>query len=301
MKTITTFVTFLFPSFLCLAQFTNCKVADVDTRLPLYYATVYYGKQPTVTFSDSLGNFFVQSEILEQADSVRIEFIGYESLIITSKSIIEGKEFFLKKKNFILQDAVVKNCSEYKEKEIDYRYAKMKAHFTAFAQSISYLGYYNNRENITGYVSQIKFHVQNVPFIHQNLLIPLRLRWYKWNGEALMPGQELTDTSLLIYAYKKGWNTILIPDKTIYFGEDGIVMGIEFLYPSSLQKQAALITDFKKRNAYLNQFALHIGMVNDKTKSEGFTKLKDTIRRFCFTDLIFIKPALNLTIKVCTK
>ncbi|MDE3145241.1 MAG: carboxypeptidase-like regulatory domain-containing protein, partial [Bacteroidota bacterium] len=68
-------------SFSGKSQFINCKVQDAETKQPLYYATVYYGKQPAITFSDSTGNFFVRPEILNEKDSIKIEFIGYKTLV----------------------------------------------------------------------------------------------------------------------------------------------------------------------------------------------------------------------------
>jgi len=82
------------------SQFISCKLQDAETKQPLYYATIYYGKQPAITFSDSAGNFFVRTEILNEKDNVKIEFIGYSALIISTQEIIEGRMFFLHKSSF---------------------------------------------------------------------------------------------------------------------------------------------------------------------------------------------------------
>jgi hypothetical protein len=50
-----------------------------------------------------------------------------------------------------------------------------------------------------------------------NLQIPIRLHWYEWNNDLRMPGKELTDSNIIVYPYKSGWNDFELPDKTIEF------------------------------------------------------------------------------------
>jgi hypothetical protein len=236
MKNILSVCFFLFP-LICFSQFINCKVLDAETKLPLYFATIYYGKQPTITFSDSAGNFFVRQEVLKEKDSVKIEFIGYKTLIFSIYEIAEGKTFYLLKSNNNLQEVVIKNCKEYVAKVVDYGYKKMDSYWTVSPDfKGEFIAYYPNPNNLTGYIDEIELKTISFSLIPQNFSIPLRLHWYAWNSEKNIPGRELTDTSILVFAYKHGRNRIKIPANKIYFDAGGIVIGLEFLFPSEIEK-----------------------------------------------------------------
>jgi hypothetical protein len=109
-------------SFICLvfycvtnAQTIQCKVLDADDNKPLYFSTITYGKDAKVTFSDSLGNFYLHKEILITADSVTIDFVGYASSKIASKHIIPNQPYFLIGNKQTLEEVVVKDCKDYEE------------------------------------------------------------------------------------------------------------------------------------------------------------------------------------------
>lgn len=283
------------------AQFINCKVQDAETKQPLYYATVYYGNQPAITFSDSTGNFFMRPEILKEKDSIKIEFIGYKTLIVSNKELIESKIFYLHKSRNNLKDVVIKNCKEYEEKEIDYEYSiKQGNHYSAVPKArMIFIGKYDNKTNETGYVTEIKFHVNSFPLVHIDYSLPLRIRWYSWDEFNQKPLKELTDTNLIVYANKRRWSKIAIPDKCLYFDQNGIVIGIEFLYPSNLEKEYFSIANSKEINKWTSKHELSVGMGNCKD-NEGFIQFKNSLFiNFKSFNQQPLKPALNFKIKTC--
>jgi len=286
--------------FISNAQYINCRVTDAETNQPLYYATIYYGKQPAITFSDSLGNFFIRPEVLKEKDSVTIEFIGYKTLTVFNKEIAENKIFNLYKSSNHLQDVLIKNCNQYEEKIINYNYGKLDSYWTVIPNTrVSYLSYYPNNEEQEGYVTQILFHTPS-SFLHkQDFSTPLRIRWYEWDSITQLPGKELTTTSIVVNAYKNGINKISITDKTLFFGKEGIVIGIEFLYPQKLEKEYYQLTTEKERFEWTLKYEWSIGTIINKNSCEGFVQTNTNgIRRF-ITAKGFLKIALQFKINAC--
>jgi hypothetical protein len=285
------------------AQFINCKVQDAETKQPLYYATVYYGKQPAITFSDSTGNFFVRSEILKEKDSIKIEFIGYKTLFISIKEITENKTFYLQKSSNNLKEVVVKNCNEYEEKEIDAdAKPKLGDHYSISPGGrIIFIGLYTSKEKISGYITALKFHVNSFPLLHENFDVKLRIRWYKWDDIHQMPSSELTDTNIIIQAYKRGWNKINIPDRVIPFEEIGVVIGVEFLYPTVMEKEFFQLKSSDERNKWMNRNTLSIGRVICNNSNETFCKMgaNPISSQNLFMQNKNLKIALDFTIKTC--
>ena len=302
MKNIVAITFFLIP-LASFSQFINCKVQDAETKQPLYYATIYYGKQTAITFTDSTGNFFIRSEILNEKDSIKIEFIGYSTLTVSSQEIIEGSLFRLHKSSFSLQEIVVSNCSQYQEREIESN-LKMKLgnHYSAgpFSRTV-YIGKYENEKQPTGFISKINFHVNTFPLVHENFDILIRIHWYLWDAIKEMPGKELTDTNIILKAYKRGWNRINIPDRSIYFDNYGVAIGIEFLYPSTLEKEYYQIKTEKERNKWMIQNMISVGMFSCENKHEGFIKLLTAGEPFFLPNPMvdILKPGLNFTIRTC--
>ena len=289
-------------SVVCHAQFIDCKVLDADTKQPLYYATIYYNHQKLITFSDSAGNFFFQKDFLKDNDSTKIEFIGYQTSCFSNNEIAENKIFYLHKKTNALQDLVVKNCKEYEEKEIDYNYVKMDSYWTCSPIfNGEFISHFQNQNNITGYITAIK--LQTPPFVlsSQNFSIPLLLHWYEWDSIKKVPGKELTDTNILIFAYKHGKNKIEIPDKKIYFDSNGIVIGLQFVYPSELEKKFLQLNTHDEIQKFRDKNVWSFGVVENaddysifKVKIKGdiyFNPLKRNNKN--------LKPALNFTVKTC--
>jgi len=122
-----------------------------------------------------------------------------------------------------------------------------------------------------------------------------------WDEKNQRPGKELTDTNIIIKAYKRGWNSINIPDKSIYFDDNGVVIGIQFLYPSNLEKEYYQIKTQKERNKWMFQNMLSIGMFSCVNKHEGFNKLLTSGEPSFLPNPMgdILKPGLNFTIKTC--
>jgi CarboxypepD_reg-like domain len=161
---------FIALSFLCFsfksnAQYINCIVQDSENKNPLYYATIFYGKEQRVTFSDSSGRFFLQSNILKGGDSITIQFIGYTSKSFPTADIKEGSIFLLEKNHINLQEVIVTNCGEYIDEDITFESnIKLANHYsTSPFGRILFGGDYSISKQKMGYIQKVKFHIN--PFI----------------------------------------------------------------------------------------------------------------------------------------
>ncbi|MDE3145703.1 MAG: hypothetical protein KGL19_16255, partial [Bacteroidota bacterium] len=238
-----------------------------------------------------------------EKDSIKIEFIGYKTLVVSNKELIEGKIFYLHKSSNNLQDVVIKNCNQYEEKSIDYNYGKIDSYWTVSPGfKGEYISYYQNQNNISGYIDEIKLQTVSFSLIPQNFSIPLRLHWYEWDSVKKMPGKELTDTSILIFAYKHGRNKIHIPAKKIFFDDDGVVIGLEFLYPSEMEKLFLQLHENEERQKFVTKNQWSFGMAENNSEDLCFFKVKIK-EQIYFHELKRntknLKPALNFTIKTC--
>ncbi len=298
------FLAIIFLPLISFSQFITCKVADLNTKQPLYYATICYGNPKKITFSDSLGNFFLQATILNSIDSVQLAFIGFETISVSKQQCIEGNIFYLKRKTGELQEVLIKNCILYQNKEIDYRYEKIGSYWTCSPDYRGeFIGYYPNNASETGYIKEIELFAPSFPLIRQTFSIPLRLHWYEWDSVTQMPSKELTDTSILLYAHKHGRNKIALPEKHIYFSETGIVLGLEFLFPPAMEKEYLQLDPVKARD-WINKNTWSFGMAEDHagymTYSKSHLKSNSLIRlNLVSSNKLPLKPALNLLISVC--
>ena len=69
-------------------------VYDIFTQLPLVNASIYIPSQLTGTYSDSLGNFYIE-EIDPGIYNIEVNYTGYESEILYSVRISRSKTTYL--------------------------------------------------------------------------------------------------------------------------------------------------------------------------------------------------------------
>jgi hypothetical protein len=134
--------------------------------------------------------------------------------------------------------------------------------------------------------------------------VPVRLHWYAWDVDAHMPGKELTDTSILVYPYQKGWNDFDIPSYTIPAPKDWIVFGLEFIYaPSYKQHYDSLKTDDEKLkwlSDMQNRWSLSMEYVRNSDESGFYIVNNGTLGSYSKRyERFFIRPALKFNITVC--
>lgn len=163
---------------------------------------------------------------------------------------------------------------------------------------VKLLGYYPNSTGKEGWLTQLEFYATGVKKDDAKL----RIRWYEWSSKDQKPGKDLTDTNIVVSVLKNGWNTIQIPDKSIFIGEQGIVLGFDMIYPSSVFKLFQEIKDPIESRKFRFQYNWFLGSAIT-SKKEGFNLYNDII----LSESIFNKekniqkPALHLYIKTCSQ
>jgi hypothetical protein len=281
------------------AQFKQFYIKDKQTNEPLAYASILLIKENKVLYSDSIGKLFLEEKVIQQNDSIKIGFINYKDIIITGKSLSNSSQILLERSFHQLKDIVVGLCEQYEIYKITEKYGRIKHHNGAgFNAPTKLLGYYANNTGKEGWLSQLEFHASGV----KQPDAKIRIRWYEWDDKNQLPGKDLTDTNIIVSVRKNGWNTINIPDKTIYIDEKGIVLGFDMIYSSSIIKTFKEIIDTIESRKFRFQYNWLLG-IDLTTKKEGFVLYKDTELRGMnfFADKQYHKPAIHLYIKTCAK
>jgi hypothetical protein len=283
------------------AQEINCKVVDSFTGRPLAYATISYQQAKEVAYSDSSGYFSLPKNLTAQNDSLIIQYLGYQKFSIASDKISKNNIFKLVPFSTELATVVVSTCKSFKDYDINKRTGGVNNYIGPGPEiKIIIIGRYLNNKGKSGYVKQLQFYEG---IFNASVKVPVRLHWYKWNAAANMPGAEMTKQNIILYPYKKGWNSFDIPENSIYFSAEDIVLGLEFIYPVEFKKQFNSLTTVDRQGKWLMDMnhRWSLGMESSKDSSQ---------RTFCsinnapiesynnHTDL-YLKPALKFTIAVC--
>ena len=275
------------------AQIISCKVLDIDDNKPLAYATIIYGKEKIITLSNKDGFFYLKKLILESSDSFVLEFIGYKSLKIHS-NIKSNAQFFLQKKADELEAVIVNTCKELKEYDFSFRLRSFNKMYVG-GNTIR-ATYFENTKNHNGYLKTISIMVKQ--FHESDSCNPIRLHWYSFDKGKNMIDKELTNSSLIFYPTKNKLNTFNIPDNAIYFGKQGLILGIEFITPENIQNLDEDLTNKEIGNwKFLNSWFINYSYCDKPISflsydnSKSFVSATDENR--------FIKFLFNFSINEC--
>lgn len=279
-------------------------VTDANTGKPLPYAIIIYQHQKNFLYTDSAGRFSLSKDSLPVDDSLRIQYLGYAGLIISNSTLKEENIFSLTSVTTTLAPVTVSNCRRIKNIVLNKRTGVMKTYLGPGPETkIIIAGRYLNNKNKPGYIKQISFYDETFT---GSVNVPVRLHWYEWNEQKKMPGKELTDTGIIIYPYKKGWNNFLLPANSVYFPDEGIVFGLEFIYPVEFFQQYKSLSSANERLQWLSDMNHRWSLGMQTTKDEDQTGFY-SINNADFEEYgergrnSFIKPAIRFTIAYCVK
>ncbi len=136
--------------------------------------------------------------------------------------------------------------------------------------------------------------------------MPVRFRWYEWDTGNNRPGRELTDTNILVYPYKNGWNEFKIPANTLFCSSGGIVFGLEFIYPAEYEQHYKTIksTDEKIKwlNDMQNRWSLGMQIIRDAAQRSFYIINNKPLNEYtgrAFEE--YIRPAVKFTFTACKK
>ncbi len=294
----------LFASVHATAQQINGKVEDATTNKALPYATVLYDFARKVLYTDSLGNFSLNKDTLDPKDSIYITFLGYKKLGIAVARLSTENVFRMAEESQNLEPVVVSNCRRYKDFSINRRVGKIKEYLGPGPETkFVILGRFLASRDANGYIKQFEIYSGN---FSADIHVPVRLRWYDWDSVNNVPGKELTTSNIIVYPYRQGWNSFVLPANSIYFSDGDIVIGLEFIYPVEYVKQYKSLTTIDQKSQWLmnmnNRWSIGIQTTNDANQT-GFYQVNNfSIRKYNSRGRgLYIKPAVRFIVTKCVE
>ena len=300
----------LFPLFLLFCfqivkgQAITAKVIDASNNKPLSYAIILFQFQQKVVYTDPNGYFSLSLDSLNQKDSITVQYLGYGKLSVAIGNLNDGMVLKMIPEMLSLQPVTVSSCRNTDEHTLNKKIGRIKQYVGPGPEiRLVIISRYNNIYGTRGYVKKVSILIDEKAL---TLQVPVRLHWYEWNTDAQMPDHELTDTNLLVYPYKKGWNDFEIPDYIIPLPSDWIVFGLEFIYTPEYKKHFDTLKSSQEKLQWLNdmknRWSLGMQYVRDENETGFYMINNGAITRYNKKyDRYFIRPAIKFTVKVCTE
>ncbi len=287
------------------AQTVTGTVFDEVQKKPVAYAIIIYSNHKKIIYTDSTGGFSLPKDSLSTEDTIFIENVGFQTLVIPVKEMKEAANYYLAIQENVLKPVFITSCRKIKSFDINKRVGRIKQYIGPGPEyKLIILAKYENSSGKPGYMHSFSIYLDEPDKTHA---LPLRLRWYEYDVVNQKPGKELTDTNLIVHPYKKGWNTFDIPDYTIFFPAQELVLGIEFIYSPEYNKEYAGLKSSAEKLKWLsdmkNRWALGMQYVRDNSDG-GFYMVNNVTtptsygQRF---ERYYIRPALKFSIKVCVE
>lgn len=287
----------------CLqAQSISIKLVDSLSEKPLPYATVIYHHQTKITYTDSSGVFRLRIDSLPKMDTIVIEYLGYVRKQLLPSFLLSNNIIKLALEGNMLAPVSVQNCRSYKQYTINKRVGKIKEYVGPGPETkFMIIARYRNNKQEEGFVNKIEVWMNSAvtPF-----KVPVRLHWYEWNKLTATPGRELTDTNILIYPYKEGWNSFDFPSGHLYFSLDEIVFGLEFIYPVEQIEKYNHLSGTQEKIEWLqnmnNRWRLGLQAVDNLTESAFFIMNNSNISKYNVANQRRLyRPAIRFTVNAC--
>ncbi|MGN6618467.1 MAG: carboxypeptidase-like regulatory domain-containing protein [Ilyomonas sp.] len=279
-------------------------VTDSVTHQALPYATVFYNQKKRFLYTDSAGRFTIPRDSLIHNDSLYVQFLGYKQLSVPVVQLKEENVLRMIPQTETLEPVTVTNCRKLKNYILNKHAGIAKNYMGPGPETkIIIAGRYVAKKQRRGYVKQIRFYDET---FNGTVVVPVRLRWYEWNAAQQLPGKELTNKNIIVYTYKKGWNSFDIPDTSIYFPAEGIVFGLEFIYPVEFANQYKNLSSAKEKLQWLSdmnhRWSLGMQLTRDEQQkgfygvnNEPFQSYDERGKGY------YIKPAIKFVVAHCVK
>lgn len=284
------------------SQIITPRVVDAVNNKPLAYAIVVYDNKQRVTYTDINGYFSLTADMLKKDDSLVIQYLGYVTQFIRAGNLYNGLIIKMMQEDQSLQPVFVTNCPRFEQFIINRKKGKIKQYVGPGPETrLVIMSRYYNTTGRNAYLKKISLLLDEKS---PNLQIPIRLRWYEWDADAKMPGKELTDTSIIVYPYKAGWNEFEVPDKTIEFPKDWVVFGFEFIYPPEYAEQFKTLNTTDEKLKWLNdmdhRWSLSMQYVNNEDEGAFYILNNADIAQYSKKfERYFMRPAARFTILFC--
>jgi CarboxypepD_reg-like domain len=298
----------LFPLLLLLffhaaeAQRISARIVDASNNKGLSYAIVLFDHKQKVTYSNADGFFSLSKDSIPANDTLLIQYIGFQQLEIRIQQFQNNAEYKLTPQMHTLESVIISSCRNTEEFQLNKNVGRIRQYIGPGPETrLIIIARYNNISGIHGYINRVSILFDEIT---PNVQVPVRLHWYAWDVDKHMPGKELTDSSILVYPYRKGWNDFDVPPYTIPAPKDWIVFGLEFIYiPAYTDHYDSLKTNSEKLkwlNDMQNRWSLSMEYIKNSDETGFYIVNNGTLGSYSKRyDRYFIRPALRFNITVC--
>ena len=295
----------LFLSFTTAAycQEINGTVTDSASGQPLMYATIYFKLKTYVQYTGEKGNFSFNKDSVPAQDTIIVGYVGYKDYTIVLKNITDNFSIRMQPSAKQLQPVIVSTCSRYRTITANKPGRIDEFRGPGPETRIIIISRFTNSNNIHGYVKNISLYAGS---FNEEVKVPVRLHWYKWNEILQQPGEEITDRNLIVYPYKKGWNEFEMPENLLWYSNNGIVLGLEFIYPVDFIKQYSSITSAKEKIQWLqnmqHRWSLGMKPTIERDANTFYIINNSTMQFYKKAGAnLYMQPAIKFNVQVCKK
>lgn len=295
---------FLLLSIPAISQNIRGTVTDSSTGQSLPYALVLYRHNQSFLYTDSAGQFSIAKDSLLLNDTLFIQFLGYKQLAVPVVNLQPDNVFKLVSQPLTLAPVTVSNCRKMKNYTLNKNVGVVRNYIGPGPETKMIIaGRYLNKKQRNGYVKQIQFYDET---FNGAVVVPVRLRWYEWDESKQLPGKELTNKNIVVFSYKKGWNTFTVPDTSIYFPADGIVFGLEFIYPVEFANQYKNLSSANEKLRWLSdmnhRWSLGMEITRDEQQRGFYAANNNEFQSYNTRGKgFYMKPAIKFVVSHCVR
>lgn len=221
------------------AQVISGSVLDSLTNQPLDLASITIVGNDYSSFTDSKGKFAIK--VINNNDSLRISYVGYDTKIVRLSEFTENKEYnpiyYLKSKLNNLEEIVISN------KVLDYGTDKTiksprgKTQTLGFQFGTENCTFIDNPHKKRGKVKSIVLDLKKTPeFSKDNpkwkrdYLATYSFKLYRFDNHNNKPGEEIYKKAIIIEPVNKTYKLAINVDSlNIPFPANGLCVGVEII------------------------------------------------------------------------
>lgn len=221
------------------AQVISGIVLDSLTHKPLDMASVTVVGNDYSSFTDSRGEFAIK--VINNKDSLRISYIGYETKIVRLSEFMENKEYnpiyYLKSKSNKLEEIVISSKILRYGVDKTIKSPREKTQILGFQFGAENCTFVANPYKKKGKVKTVVLDIQKIPEFNKenskwgiDYLATYSIKLYRFDSQKNKPGEEVYGKEIIVQPENKTYKLrINLNSLNIPFPENGFCVGVEII------------------------------------------------------------------------
>lgn len=221
------------------AQIVSGKILDSITNKPLDLASITVVGNDYSSFTDSRGEFAIK--VINNNDSLRLSYVGYETKIVHLSEFTENKEYnpiyYLKSKSNKLEEIVISNNVLNYGVDKTIKSPRGKTQTFGFQFGTENCTFVANPYKKKGKVKTIVLDIQKTPEFNKRIpkwrrdyFAAFSVKFYRFDRQNNKPGEELYNKVIIVEPENKTYKLAINVDSlNIPFPENGLCVGVEII------------------------------------------------------------------------